>query len=402
MECCEAIFDSESICSVPIISPWSSRLTLAILLKIATNYVSYFEKLSTLFMRLGTSWALHEDFAHLFPRSELLQTYFCEYLVVLMKLCNKIVVFGQKNTVAQLFSSIGSSFDSEFGTIQEELDQWGCLIQQQSQVMAIKLATGAEESRSHDLKQRILRRLCPCQNDFETRWRRQRKKGTCDWIFDTRKFKEWKSIQRSATLCVSGKLGSGKTVTMANIVARMDLEQPCAHAFCATQEPSSLKATSILGSVAFNLLDHLPPGAMAWENAEQFDAMINVFDPESIVNFVLALLPMDRRYIIIVDGLEDCADADITDVMSGLCYLTQKRVVLLCYSSRSDSRFQHLAKQYLEPEFLISHDDVNHDVELESYIVKEVTRRNTTRHLSPELEDLVKKQLIIGAQGMSV
>lgn len=364
--------------------------------------MSYFEKLSTLFMRLGTSWSLHEDFAQLFPRSEMLQTYFCEYLVVLMKLCNKIVVFSQKNTGTQLFSSIGSSFDSEFGTIQKELDQWGCLIQQQSQVLAMKLATSAEKSRSHDLKQRILRRLSPCQNDFETRWRRQRKKGTCEWIFDNPSFNNWKSMQRSATLCVSGKLGSGKTVSMANILARTDLEQPCAHAFCVTQETSSLKATSVLGSVAFNLLDHLPPEAMAWEDAEQFDAMINVFDPESIVNFLLALLPMNRTYIIIVDGLEDCADADITDVLSGLCRLAQNRVVLLCYSSRSDSRFQHLAKQHFEPEFLVSHDDVNHDAELESYIVKEVARRNATRHLSPELEELVKKQLIIGAQGMSV
>lgn len=372
------------------------------MLKIATNYVSYFEKLSTLFMRLGTSWALHEDFAQLFPQSEELQTYFCEYLVVLMKLCHKIVVFSQKNTGAQLLSSIGSSFDSEFGNIQKELDQWGCLIQQQCQLLAMKIATGAEHTRSHNLKRRILRRLSPYQNDFETRWRRQRKKGTCEWVFDTPEFKNWRSMQTSATLCVSGKLGSGKTVSMANIVARTDLEQPCAYAFCASQEPSSLRATSILGSIAFNLLDNLPPEAMAWKDAEKLDAMINVFDPESIINFALGLLPMEKTYIIIVDGLEDCSDTDINDVISGLHRLTQNRVVLLCYSGRSGSRFHNIVKHYLTPGFLISHDDSNHDAELESYIVKEVTRRNMSRHLPPELEELVKKQLIIGAQGMSV
>lgn len=372
------------------------------MLKIATNYMSYFEKLSTLFMRLGTSWALHEDFAQLFPRSEILQAYFCEYLVVLMRLCNKVVVFGQKNTGSQLFSSLGSSFDSEFGTIQKELDQWGSLIQQQCQLLAMKIATGAKDNRSHDVKQRILRRLSPHQGDFETRWRRQRKKGTCEWIFDTPSFKNWKAMQKSATLCISGKLGSGKTVSMANVVARTDLEKPCAYAFCASQEPTSLKATGILGSIAFSLLDHLPPEAMIWGDAEQFDAMINTFDPESIINFVLGVLPVDRTYIIVVDGLEDCSGAEITDVISGLHRLKESRIVLLCYSSRSDSRFQHVAKQYLTPEFLISHDDFNHDAELESYIVKEVTRRNTSRHLTPDLEELVKKQLILGAQGMSV
>lgn len=368
----------------------------------AANYLSYFEKLSTLFMKLGTSWALHEDFATLFPRSDILQTYFCEYLVVLVKLCNKVVVFGQKRAGAQLLSSLGSSFDSEFGAIQKELDQWGCLIQQQCQVLAMKIATGAEESKYHDLKQRILRRLSPHQGDFETRWRRQRKKGTCQWIFDNEGFKAWRAMQTSATLFVSGKLGSGKTVSMANIVARTNVEQPCAHALCASQEPNSLTALGILGSIAFSLLDHLPPEAMAWRDAKQFDAMIDAFDPESIINFLLALLPVDRTYIIVADGLEDCPDAEITDVISGLCRLKKNRLVLLCYSSRSDSRFHLLAKEHLSPEYSASLDDVNHDAELEAYIVQEVTRRNATRHLSPELEDLVKKQLIVGAQGMSV
>lgn len=371
-------------------------------LEIAANYLSYFEKLSTLFMRLGTSWALHEDFAQLFPRSEILQTYFCEYLIVLMKLCQKVVVFGQKSTGAQLFSTLGSSFDSEFGTIQKELDQWGCLIQHKCQVLAMKIATGAEQSRSHDLKQRILRRLSPFQGEFETRWRRQRKKGTCEWIFDTPGFKDWKSMRTSATLCISGKLGSGKTVSMANIVARTDLKQPCAHAFSAAQEPDSLKAASILGSVAFNLMDHLPAEAIAWKKAENFDAMVNTFDPESIISFLLDLLPTDGTYIVIADGLEDCSDADLKDVISGLRRLNKDRTVLLCYSCRSGSRFQYIARQYLTPEFFISLDNVNHDVELESYIAEEVTRRNATRHLSPELEELVKKQLILGAQGMSV
>lgn len=375
---------------------------LADILKVATNYLSYFEKLSTLFMKLGTSWALHEDFAQLFPRSEILQTHFYEYLIVLMRLCNNIVVFGQKKVSAQLISSLGTSFDSEFGAIQKELDQWGYLIQQQCQLQAMKTINSAEKSRLYDLKQRVLRRLSPFQSDFETRWRRQRKRGTCKWIFDTQIFKDWESTRTSATLCVSGKLGSGKTVSMANIVARTDLEQPCAYAFCASQEPNSMKAANILGTIAFNLLDHVPEKAVAWGEAETSKAMTNNFDPESIIDFVLDILPNDRMYIVLVDGLEECSDADMTDVISGLCRLTQNRDVLLCYSSRSDSHLYHVATQYFQPKLSISHDDFSHDAELETYIVEEVTRRNATRHLSPELEELVKNQLIVGAQGMSV
>lgn len=353
-------------------------------------------------MRLGTSWALHEDFAQLFPRSEVLKTYFCEYLIVLMKLCNKVVVFSQKNTGSQLFSSMGSSFDSEFGTLQKELDQWGYLIQQNAQILSTKMATSAETSRIEDLKQRILRQLSPHQNDFVTRWRRQRRKGTCQWIFDTPSFKDWKSTRTSATLCISGKLGSGKTVSMANIVARTNLEQPCAYVFCESQEPSSLKATSILGSIAFHLLDNLPTGAVSWTPEAKMNARINVFDSESIVDFILGLLPKGKRYVIITDGLEDVPDAEITDVILGLRRLMQHRIVLLCYSSRSGSTFHRIANDQITPAFSVSHDDFKHDEELEDYIVEELIRRNATRHLSPDLEELVKKQLLVGAQGMSV
>lgn len=208
-------------------------------------------------------------------------------------------------------------------------------------------------------------------------------------------------MRTSATLSISGKLGSGKTVSMANLVARMDLDQPCAYAFCASQEPTSLKANNILGSVAFNLLDNLPTEAVAWKKVEQKDRT-NTFNPDSIIDTLLDLLPEDRPYIIIVDGLEDSSDADSIDVILGLRRLMQHRFVLLCYSSRSDSRFQHIAEQHLAPEFSISHDESKHDEELESYIMEEVARRNATRHLSPDLEALVKQQLIAGAQGMLV
>lgn len=353
-------------------------------------------------MKLGTSWTLHEDFAQIFPLSKVLQAYFCEYLIVLMKLCNKVIVFGQKNIGAQLLSSFGSSFDSEFGATQKELDQWGCLIQQQTQLLATKIAAGAENGRFQNLKQRLLQRLSPHQNDFETRWRRQRRKGTCKWIFDTPSFKDWKSMRKSAAICISGKLGSGKTVSMANIVARMGLVQPCAYVFCAFQEPNSLKAPNILGTIAYNLLDNLPTDNIIWREVEESNSRFNTFDPESIVDFILGLLPTDRTYVIIADALEDSSDDDISDVIHGLRRLMQHRLVLLCYSSRSDSKFQLMAKQHLTPEFSVSHDDHKHDDELEDYIVEEVTRRNATRHLSPKLEDLVKKQLIAGAQGMLV
>lgn len=371
-------------------------------LKIATNHLTYFEKLSSLFMRIGTSWALHEDFAQLFPRSETLQTYFCEYLIVLMTLCNKIIVFSTRSTSSQVFSSIGVSFDSEFGMIEKELNQWGLLIQQSAQIQATRVVNGTEMNRIEGLKQHILRLLSPHQAEFVSRWRRQRKLGTCQWVFDTPSFLEWKSMQSSTALCVTGNLGTGKTVSMANIVARTAVEHQCAYAFCASLEPSSLKARDILGTTAFHLIDSLPEGTISWTSVEGIVAQISTFDTEGLVDFILGLLPEDRRYFIVLDGLEDVPDADLRDVLLGLCRLMKERVILLCYSSRSHSRFSRIADEQLTPRLTISHEDLKHENELEAYIVEELIRRNATGTLTPDLLDLVKQQLLVGAQGMSV
>lgn len=368
----------------------------------ATNHLNYFEKLSCLFMRLGTSWALHEDFVQLFPRSEALQTYFCEYLIVLMTLCNKIIVFSNRSTTSQLFSSMGMSFESEFGMIEKELNQWGLLIQQSAQIQATRVMNGAEMNRIEGLKQQVLRLLSPHQAEFVSRWRRQRKLGTCQWIFDTPSFSDWKSMQSSTTLRVTGKLGTGKTVTLANIVARTAIEHQCAYAFCASLEPSSLNARDVLGTVGFHMIDSLPKGTISWTSVEGIVARINTFDTQGLVDFILRLLPADQRYFIVMDGLEDIPDAELSDVLLGVRRLMKERVILLCYSSRSHSRFCRIADEQLTPRFSISHEDLGHEIELEAYIVEELNRRNSTGSLAPDLLDLVKKQLLMGAQGMSV
>jgi hypothetical protein len=87
--------------------------------------VAFFEKLSLLFLRIGTSWTLHDDFAKLFPDCRELQTFLCEYLIVLVDLCTKMVQFSHQSLASHLKSCFASSFESEFGPFQDKLDQWG-------------------------------------------------------------------------------------------------------------------------------------------------------------------------------------------------------------------------------------------------------------------------------------
>lgn len=370
----------------------------------ATNYRGYFERLSSLFMKLGTSWDLHNDFAQIFPQSQALQSFLCEYLIVLMRLCRKTVAFSNKSFAGQVWSSLGASFDSEFKPLQEEMDKWGLMIQHKTQQLATVCVVDAEMFRRRDYKQRMLRLLSPNQSQHVTTWRRHRRKGDCKWIYQTEAYKSWLTLDASSTLCISGKLGSGKTVTLANIVAQINMHQPCAFFFCTFKEPESLKAANILGSIAFHLLDSIPGDDSTWDVlARQEDTTSRVLTSTGIIHLLADLLPENARHVLVFDGLEDCPNDEITEVIHGIRRLMARRVVILCYSARSGSMFQRLTVQELAPKFSLSLDGEMHDQAIEAYINKELARRiqsSQTGIFSDRLEKLVKKQLLAGAQGM--
>ncbi|KAK2598550.1 hypothetical protein N8I77_011954 [Diaporthe amygdali] len=373
-------------------------------LQTATNFRGYFERLSSLFLKLGTSWELHHEFAQIFPQSEVLQTFLCEYLIVLMRLCRKTVIFSQKSLTGQLWSSLGASFDYEFKPLQEEMDKWGTMIQHKTQQLAAACVVDADKFRRRDYKQRVLHLLSPNQSQHVTTWRRHRRKGDCKWIYQSAAYKSWTAEDASSTICVSGKLGSGKTVTMANIVAEISMHLPCAFFFCTFKEPESLKATTVLGSIAFHLLDNIPGNKATWDIlSKQEETASLLFTSIGIINIMTDLLPEDKKYVVVLDGLEDCPNDEMIEVMSGLRRFMAQRSVLLCYAARSGSMFQRLTVQELTTKFFLSLDEQMHHKEIEAYITEEIARRRSKSHpglLSDELEQLVKKQLMAGAQGM--
>lgn len=355
-------------------------------------------------MKLGTSWELHHEFSQIFSQSEVLQTFLCEYLIVLMQLCRKAVVFSNKSLAGQLWSSLGASFDSEFRPLQQKMDEWGMLIQYKTQQLATVHVVDAEMFRRRDYKQRILHLLSPNQDQHSTTWRRHRRKGECKWIYQTKSFKSWAAEDVSSTMCVNGKLGSGKTVTMANLVAHMTLHQTCAFFFCTFKEQESLKARSVLGGIAFHLLDSIPAGDSAWDVlSSKEETKSRVLTCTGIISLLTDILPEHGRYVVAFDGLEDCPNDEITEVVSSLQRLMARRVVLLCYSARAGSTFHRLTAENLAAKYSLSLVEKMHDDEIKAYITKEVARRRQTSQpglFNDELVALVEKQLLAGAHGM--
>lgn len=175
-----------------------------------SSTLAYFDKISTMFMTLGTSWGLHKDFARLFPNSRDFQAFLLGYIISVVAICKKSVLFLKKSSFKQFTSSLLASFDGEFGPSVAELRQWGKLVEQQAAVLATEFARQAEDravvrntsllrhisttARTHHMfeqRHRLLASLATNQGVYETRWRRQCRKGTSRWLFGTTCYRNW-------------------------------------------------------------------------------------------------------------------------------------------------------------------------------------------------------------------
>ncbi|KAK1634524.1 hypothetical protein BDP81DRAFT_451718 [Colletotrichum phormii] len=216
--------------------------TVRMALEVSVSFLSYFDKVSALLLRIGLSISLHQDFVLLFPTCQKTQKYICEYMIVFVHICKKITVDAQKSFASQMAMSITSSFDAVFKPLEDELRSWGQLIENRVSVLVARssiqshsstverfgrlqvmfsqdAAKRDRETRSH----RLFEALAPDQKEFESIWRRERKKGTSRWILNNKSYLEWMGTKSSATLWLQGNLGSGKTVALASVVADLVL-----------------------------------------------------------------------------------------------------------------------------------------------------------------------------------
>ncbi|KAK3693436.1 hypothetical protein B0T22DRAFT_487138 [Podospora appendiculata] len=385
------------------------------------GHYGYFEHVSELLMRLTTSWSIAQDFAQHFPSSTELQTYLVEYLIRVVRLCHKIILVSNRSAHALLAASLFSSFELEFQPAQQELDQWGVLIEKKfaslstqltleghaaaakrSQSLRALVSSKARKQRLYDQQRRLLDNLSPDQGYFESIWRRERKNGNCVWLLDTPNYKSWKTEEPS-TLLITGHLGGGKTVALANIAADVSVDKNgCAVFFCKQEDPGTLKSSAIIGSIAYQMIQS-NLAKCSWETLDKdFQKLAMLMDVESITEFLPGFLPKHKQYFVVVDGLEDCPTQELEEIMETLQSLWSRMKLSLCFSCRPDSKTEQATERIFKVHHRLFINDAGRDIEIHNFIKAEVARRNSSRKepLGGDLESQIVEQLTLGAQGM--
>jgi ankyrin repeat protein len=371
---------------------------------------TYIDKLSSLFMDMGRSAPRHQAMSLLYPRSIKLQSYLTEYFIVVVGLSRYLFKFGQKSTVQQFATSLS---DSNLKAFQTDLDKWANSIKEEMNLSEAQensgfraLSRGMFKSASYQQKLATkIRVLDFCSTyDHQIAWKQIRKAGNTSFYTQYAEYQEWRDCSDPCTLMCTGKLGSGKSVLLANIVDDLNLSTknerpPVAYFFCRHDIPGSLQARTILGSLVRQLLCTVPDIAILSKSCEDTHA---TGDTEKVLELLFQGFPSDLKAYFVLDGLDECDNKEKDIIVQAVQKMQAKLKVLVCASFRVEPNngLQSITNQLLATR-VISVPDNNPDIE--AFIETDLERCLRQDLLvigDPALILDIQDALLKGSQGM--
>jgi type II secretory pathway predicted ATPase ExeA len=348
--------------------------------------------------------------AQIYAQSKSLQSQLCEYFIVVVGLCRHLFTFTDKPTFQQFTSALN---DSDLKAFETDLHRWASSIKEEVNLIEFQensrvraLSTKLSKSAAHQQKlatnQRVLD-FCSTYN-HETTWKQTRKVGSSALFASLSEYQEWKDSSRSCTLLVIGKLGSGKSVLLANIVDDLNIDARddtivVAYFFCRDDIPESLTAWTILGSLARQLLSTIPDLATVAEACEETRTTENT---EKVLELIRRGFPSSHKAYFILDGLDNCKHAEREAVAQGLELLQQtlKLQVLISFRVEPSNGLELIAKRFAITRIASIPED---NPEIEAYIEAELERCLESQKLvigDPTLILEIQDALLKGSQGM--
>ncbi|KAL5375000.1 hypothetical protein DPSP01_011492 [Paraphaeosphaeria sporulosa] len=374
------------------------------------SFSCYVEKLSILFMGIGRSAPRYQKMALLYPQSSSLQSQLCEYFIAVVGLCRHLFNFTAMSTFRQVTSALN---DSDLKTFQTDLDRWAGSIKEEMILMEAQENSRSRDlfikhSKSADRRQKLatnLRVLDFCSKyDYETAWKQTRKVGNSSLFASLAEYQEWKDYARSCTLLYTGKLGSGKSVLLANIVddlhicARNDMVA-VAYFFCRYDIPRSLTARTILGSLARQLLRTIPDLSVV---ADAYEETCSIESTERVLELICHGFPSGHEAYFVLDGLDECEHVEREAVAQGLEKIQQslKLRLLISFRLEPNNGLEAFTKR-LAITRIASIPEDNPDIE--AFIEAELGSCLESRKLiigDPTLILDIQDALVNGSQGM--
>ncbi|KAJ5549351.1 hypothetical protein N7513_006585 [Penicillium frequentans] len=386
-------------------------------LTLVLNFSSYFEKISNLFMIIGRSAPRYEKLALLYPRSKELQSLLLDYFTVVVRLCHRILKFTRKSTLGQIGATLDDSdltnlrtqLESRARDIKDEVNYlMARRIEEQASFTTQFWSRKYSKEITHQRQMKAyLAALEFCSTyDYMAPWKQARRLGNTNLFCQCPQYIDWRERASSCSVILTGRLGSGKSVLLANMVDDLNLKiqgQNVIVAFFFSRHdlPESLKPRNIIGSIARQLLWSTPGMA---DKVKNFDLKGEPDELKTIRRLIDTCLPPELRAYLVIDGLDECETADRQIVIEELRWLQQRIALLVCASVRKEPRDLYgidLAWERLESAEIAVTPDNASDIEVFIETELELCIRSGKLTIGNPLLILeVQDTLLKGSQGM--
>ena len=148
---------------------------------------------------------------------------------------------------------------------------------------------------------------------------------------------------------------------VAHLTEKVSPKDVTAYFFCRFDETESLKAKTIIGSIAKQLVSDLPASAFRAFNQKSIDGT-------SIISALEAVLSHTRQYFIVLDGLDECGEVQIkelVEIFDGLLLSPHLRIKFFWSSRPNVLRWlpgSFMTQQRINLETVENQSRVAHDI----------------------------------------
>lgn len=287
-----------------------------IVLKLASDMQACLDSIVDAMEQIGISLKCYDKFANAFPDSDEIQN-------LLVSSYKSIVYFWFKTSRILSRPSLRTVLRGATRSIEKEIKTaLDGLSRDRSNVTVLAQATTAEHTINRDeatLKQGVIdwikggsyidvRPILQDQLDL-------RLQGTCNWLFDDKRFLNWYNANENAALWYNAKPGSGKSVYAAALVDFLKKrDKKVAYFFYSFNSPQRKFGISGMRSLAIQLLKFvtgLPDKVVQRYKDEIENCSSGLDNIRTALDVVHELLTQCVETYVVIDGLDECVDGDV-------------------------------------------------------------------------------------------
>jgi ankyrin repeat domain-containing protein 50 len=380
-----------------------------------TGYASYREKVSEIFLEVGRTAPRHAELASIYPGKGRLHSAMIEYSIVVVEMCQSLF---QQSPLQRFKTSLKTAItDPQLQKIKSSLAMWSREISDEvimlqsrrleetdrgSGIRSIISSISESDRRQKRARERV-KWLDACGDyDYERHRNLTRRSGNAEYFLHDPSYLKWRDWSGPATLICEGKLGSGKSVLMANMVDDLLLgntsDTYTTAFYFVSDDTAGHNARTALGSIARQILESLPDAQWTDKLNEESRSLTTNRLTQILGKAVASM----RRIYLILDGFDEFPEVERKILVEQLKELQSWLQLRICISWRLEAKSR--AREDFDTfgqSATLNIPTINPDIE--KFVKTEVDALLETGELSirdDAIVDEIQQRLVEGADGM--